>query len=109
MLRGPGWQNWDMNLEKNTTWKERYHLQLRADSFNVFNHPNLSTPAATSRIKPRSEPSPHLLGLRATRHAHLRLARSSCSKKLPELYYDVSEGPFSRAGNQRWRTDPHQL
>jgi len=46
MLRGPGWQNWDMNLEKNTTWKERYHLQLRADSFNVFNHPNLSTPAA---------------------------------------------------------------
>jgi len=46
MLRGPGWQNWDMNLEKNTVWKDRYHLQMRADSFNVFNHPNLGNPAA---------------------------------------------------------------
>jgi hypothetical protein len=46
MLRGPGWQNWDMNLQKTTTWRERYHLELRADSFNVFNHPNFATPSA---------------------------------------------------------------
>jgi hypothetical protein len=44
MLRGPAWQNWDMSLQKNTIWKERYRLQLRADSFNVFNHPNFNTP-----------------------------------------------------------------
>ncbi len=44
MLRGPRFQDWDMNLQKNTVFKERYRLQLRADSFNIFNHPNLGTP-----------------------------------------------------------------
>jgi hypothetical protein len=46
MLRGPRFQNWDMNLQKNILFKERYNIQLRADSFNVFNHPNLGTPNA---------------------------------------------------------------
>jgi hypothetical protein len=44
MLRGPAFQNWDMSLQKNTMWKDRYRLQLRADSFNIFNHPNFGTP-----------------------------------------------------------------
>jgi len=35
-----------MNLQETTVWKERYRLQLRADSFNIFNHPNLGTPNA---------------------------------------------------------------
>lgn len=47
MLRGPAWQDWDMNLIKHITWRERYLLELRADSFNVFNHPNFGTPNAT--------------------------------------------------------------
>jgi len=46
MLRGPVWQNWDMSLQKNTTWHERYNVQLRADSFNIFNHPNFAAPNA---------------------------------------------------------------
>jgi hypothetical protein len=46
MLRGPGFQDWDMSLQKNTTWHERYNVQLRADSFNIFNHPNFATPNA---------------------------------------------------------------
>jgi hypothetical protein len=41
---GPHYQNWDMNLEKNTMWRETYRLQLRVDSFNIFNHPNLGVP-----------------------------------------------------------------
>jgi len=47
MLWGPRFQDWDMNLEKNVLWRERYKLTLRADSFNVFNHPNLGTPSAS--------------------------------------------------------------
>jgi hypothetical protein len=35
-----------MNLQKNIPFKERYNVQLRADSFNVFNHPNFATPNA---------------------------------------------------------------
>jgi len=46
MLRGPAWQNWDISLQKNTLWKDRYRLQLRADSFNIFNHPNFAPPNA---------------------------------------------------------------
>jgi hypothetical protein len=46
MLRGPKFQDWDMSLQKNIKFHERYNVQLRADSFNVFNHPNLGTPNA---------------------------------------------------------------
>ncbi len=47
MLRGPGYQNWDMNLTKNTIiWRE-YKLQLRAEAFNTFNHPNFGNPGAS--------------------------------------------------------------
>ncbi len=46
MLWGPRFQSWDMNLEKNTTFGDRYKLQFRIDSFNIFNHPNLGTPAS---------------------------------------------------------------
>ena len=46
MLRGPRFQDWDMSLQKNIPWREHYNVQLRADSFNVFNHPNFGTPNA---------------------------------------------------------------
>ncbi|HEY4378762.1 MAG TPA: TonB-dependent receptor [Acidobacteriaceae bacterium] len=47
MLRGPSYQNWDLNLTKNTTiWRE-YRVQLRAEAFNAFNHPNFGAPGAT--------------------------------------------------------------
>jgi len=44
MLRGPRFQDWDMSLQKNTSWHDHYNVQLRADAFNVFNHPNFGTP-----------------------------------------------------------------
>jgi hypothetical protein len=44
MLWGPHYQDWDMNLQKTTTWAEKVNLQLRMDAFNVFNHPNLNNP-----------------------------------------------------------------
>jgi outer membrane receptor protein involved in Fe transport len=47
MLRGPRYQDWDMSLQKNIAFKERYRVQLRADSFNVFNHPNFGVPNAS--------------------------------------------------------------
>ncbi|GAA3751376.1 TonB-dependent receptor [Terriglobus aquaticus] len=47
LLRGPGYQDWDMSLVKNTYFGERYRVQLRAESFNIFNHPNFGTPNAS--------------------------------------------------------------
>jgi hypothetical protein len=46
MLWGPHYQNWDMNLQKTTTIGERYRVVLRADVFNIANHPNFSVPSA---------------------------------------------------------------
>ncbi|MDR3723698.1 MAG: TonB-dependent receptor [Terracidiphilus sp.] len=52
MLWGPKYQVWDMNLQKTTTWADKVNLQLRMDAFNVFNHPNYSTPnSAISNTK----------------------------------------------------------
>jgi hypothetical protein len=44
MLRGPRFQDWDMSLQKTVSLGERCHLLLRADSFNVFNHPSFGGP-----------------------------------------------------------------
>jgi hypothetical protein len=41
-LLGPGMQKWDMALAKNTKVGERVSIQLRAEAFDVFNHPNFS-------------------------------------------------------------------
>ncbi len=46
MLWGPHYQNWDMNLVKNIDFGERYRAQLRAEVFNIANHPNFSVPSA---------------------------------------------------------------
>ena len=45
LLRGPAFQDWDISLKKDTKWNH-YNVQLRADAFNVFNHPNFATPNA---------------------------------------------------------------
>jgi outer membrane receptor protein involved in Fe transport len=41
---GPGYQNVDLSLVKNTKLGERVNLQLRVDVFNVLNHPNFANP-----------------------------------------------------------------
>ncbi len=43
-LHGPTYKQWDFALYKNTTITERLTMQLRADIFNVLNHPNFANP-----------------------------------------------------------------
>ena len=42
-FRGPGFQQWDASLLKNTRLAESVNFQLRFEFFNVFNHPNLNS------------------------------------------------------------------
>ncbi len=38
MLRGPGINNWNVSVFKNTKFTERFSSQLRFEFFNIFNH-----------------------------------------------------------------------
>ncbi|HLO00129.1 MAG TPA: TonB-dependent receptor [Pyrinomonadaceae bacterium] len=43
-LDGPGYQNVNLSVLKNTSLSEQFNLQLRAEFFNLFNHPNFNLP-----------------------------------------------------------------
>jgi hypothetical protein len=48
-VSGPG--NWRLNaslFKEFKVWREGYHLQLRADAFNVLNHPSFANPGNTN-------------------------------------------------------------
>src|SRR5260370_11282366 len=49
ILAGRGINDWDFNVAKILAIKERYRLQLRADFFNGFNHPQY-TPGTVNNI-----------------------------------------------------------
>ena len=44
ILDGPGYQNVNASIVKNTRLSERFNLQFRAEAFNLFNHPNFNLP-----------------------------------------------------------------
>jgi Carboxypeptidase regulatory-like domain len=46
-LRGPGYYNWDISLQKNLQLSERFKLQFRSDFLNAFNRVNLAAPNTT--------------------------------------------------------------
>jgi hypothetical protein len=46
-LRGPGYTDVDFSLFRNFAILDRMNLQLRAESFNVLNHPNFGNPDGT--------------------------------------------------------------
>jgi hypothetical protein len=43
VVRGPGFQRWDMSLFKNIKMTERLNGQFRFEAFNAFNHTNYNT------------------------------------------------------------------
>ena len=50
ILIGTGFQNWDLSVLKNFRVQERANVQFRAESFNVFNHPNFTGVNTTVRF-----------------------------------------------------------
>ena len=43
-FHGPGLENWNLSLHKNTVIREGVSLQLRAEFFNAFNHTQFANP-----------------------------------------------------------------
>ena len=48
IFRDSGFKNVDFSVFKNFTFKERYSVQLRAEMFNLFNHPIFENPYGAS-------------------------------------------------------------
>ena len=48
MIFGPGFASVDLSGEKNTKITERVTLKLRADAFDIFNHPNFGQPTGNT-------------------------------------------------------------
>jgi hypothetical protein len=46
-LRGPGYYNWDISVQKNFQLNERFRLEFRSDFLNTFNALNLAVPNTT--------------------------------------------------------------
>jgi hypothetical protein len=44
IILGPGQFNWDISILKTTTIKENHSVQIRAEFFNAFNHPQFTNP-----------------------------------------------------------------
>ena len=49
-LRGPGYYNWDISVQKNFQITERFRLQFRSDFLNAFNRVNLAVPNTTVNV-----------------------------------------------------------
>ena len=49
---GPGFQNIDLSLIKNTKISERVNTQFRVDAFDIFNHPNFGQPGGGPGLQP---------------------------------------------------------
>ena len=44
MLIAPGTQLWDIGIQKEFPFTERYRLEFKAEFFNIFNNPNFRLP-----------------------------------------------------------------
>ena len=47
ILRGDGTVNFDLGINRNFSFKDRYRVQFRGETFNAFNHPTFGIPFNT--------------------------------------------------------------
>jgi hypothetical protein len=47
ILDEPGWDVWDLNIQKDTSITERFRTELRLEMYNAFNHPHFARPGNT--------------------------------------------------------------
>jgi len=57
-LRGPAFKEFNFSIFKNTAITEKVSLQIRAEFFNILNHPNFSSPILPNFIADPGEPDP---------------------------------------------------
>jgi hypothetical protein len=66
---GPSFLNTDLSLAKNTKLTERLNLQVRADAFDLFNHPNYGDPSASLTVCPAGDTTAALCGTHGNQYS----------------------------------------
>jgi hypothetical protein len=62
-LVGPNFKQWDFSIHKDTAFGEKVTMQLRAEFFNLLNHPNFASPYLPAFIAdPAAGPSNPVCG-----------------------------------------------
>lgn len=61
LFRGPGFYNWDFSVVKDTRLGERLKMEIRAEFFNILNHPHFANPEASTLLN-EDPSSPGLFG-----------------------------------------------
>ena len=74
VLRGPGLADLDLSLFKNIALSERKNLQFRAESFNLVNRANFSTPNDIVFANGTASPSAGLITSTATSSRQIQLS-----------------------------------
>ncbi len=106
-LRGPGQFNIDMSLIKITQFG-RFNLELRAEAFNILNHPQFqrcrtrrsaTPPSARSRRCCRTRRAPCAARPSATSSSRPRSRSDRLTSNGPAGF---PAGPFSFRGDRRW-------
>jgi hypothetical protein len=62
-FHGPGINNWDFALLKDTSITERMNLQFRAEFFNIFNHAQFLTPIGITGFSSTDAPTSQSFGV----------------------------------------------
>jgi hypothetical protein len=57
ILIGPGLGQWDLSLIKNIRIREKAGIELRAEAYNIFNHPNFTAINTTVNFSSSGQPS----------------------------------------------------
>ena len=58
-LKGPSFKEFNFSIFKNTAITEKLNLEIRAEFFNLFNHPNFASPILTAFAADIGSPDPN--------------------------------------------------
>ncbi len=98
-LHGPAFKEWNFALYKTTAITERVTMQLRADFFNVLNHPNFANPFLPAFI---ADPAVHGFQISANGRETGALGTPGVSTPIITATGDVGIGnPFIGGGGPR--------
>ncbi|HLZ39462.1 MAG TPA: TonB-dependent receptor [Candidatus Sulfotelmatobacter sp.] len=96
-LHGPSFKEWNFALYKTTNLTERLTMQLRADFFNILNHPNFANP-----FLPAFLADPAIRGFQVTNGSETGVPGTAGSTPIISATGDVGIGnPFIGGGGPR--------